>query len=681
MRFGHQLEVPEGLGCLAAGTRYYYCGRSVDHGILLVWFYRAKHEHWRVGYVHMADGLVEKELTRSSPGIRPCKRQYSLPPALFDLEGVNFEELSEHTFSRKQSHQEGVQHRLESIYPLLEHEQEILLASNPLKEIARIQKRLGLASHVQRLQYWFFCYLLHGRNQWSLKPNTHRNGTWSRRTETHASKKFGRPHANGRRRGWSSTFFREQVVESYLSRCGLGKTMASICNAALFEDFGCVTVFNEQGRPQLTHPMNRPFPTYGQFRQIVIDKFGLKQVQLSVYGHARMRNDAVIDEGSYSSHFANALESLEVDAYHCDDHPIASSSNSTMPTLIVARAICGVTGKRLGIGFSLGGERQEAYRAALVSMTMPPEKLAWVYGIPVETLRGHEMVMARSVLSDRGPAGQQSLLDDLEVKFPVKSTTTSYSGQSKPTVESANPRSTALEGAPSFMQSSHTVASMMKREVLRTFAENHCSNIIERLAPSTLHEFHTLSYPATPHFYWKYLSDRLRTCAQNMDWRDAIRAFATHTLFKVEKAGLEWKGVTFSSTVLREGLHEKLMRRGVRSVSGYTLSLVARCVWVEIDGNIFELEPNLRVQTDHEDLLLPLSSLVDIEQVKAEVNSATREAAQASIVHLHKTVKEQTGLALNAGQRRGGAPKKTGSASAEAKALRGVQTGSVRRRA
>ena len=67
--------------------------------------------------------------------------------------------------------------------------------------------------------------------------------------------------------------------------------------------------------------------------------------------------------------------------------------------------------------------------------------------------------------------------------------------------------------------------------------------------------------------------------------------------------------------------------------------------------------------------------------MKAEVNSATREAAQASIVHLHKTVKEQTGLALNAGQRRGGAPKKTGSASAEAKALRGVQTGSVRRRA
>ena len=681
MRFGHQLEAPEGLGCLAAGTRYYYCGRSVDHGILLVWFYREKYAQWRVSYVHMADSLVEKELTRSSPGIRPCKRQNNLPPALVDLEGINFEELSEHIFNRKQSHQESVQHRLESIYPLLEHEQEILQAGNPLKEIARIQKRLGLASHVQRLQYWFFCYLLHGRNQWSLKPNTHRNGTWSRRSDQHAGIKFGRHHADGKRRGWPSTYFREQVIESYLSRCGLGKTMQSICNAALFEDFGCVTVFDDQGRPQLTHPMNRPFPTYGQFRQIVIEKFGLKQVQLSVYGHARMRNDAVVDEGSYSSQYANALESLEVDAYHCDDRPIASTSNSTLPTLIVARAICGVTGKRLGIGFSIGGERQEAYKSALVSMTMPPEMLARVYGIPVEAARGHEAVMARSVLSDRGPAGQQSLLNDLEAKFPVKSTTTSYSGQSKPTVESANPRSTVLEGAPSFVQSSHTVATMMKREVLRALAENHQANIIERLTPSTLHEFHTLSYPATPHFYWKYLSDRLRTCAQSMDWRDAIRAFGTRTQFKVDKAGLEWKGVTFSSQELREGLHEMLMRRGTASVAGYTLSLVVRCVWVEINGNLFEMEPNLRVQSDHEELLLPLSSLVDIEQVKSEVNSATREAAQASIVHLHKTVKEQTGLALNAGQRRGGSPGKTGAASAEAKALRGVQAGNTRRRA
>ncbi|MBH2044157.1 MAG: hypothetical protein I8H87_11690 [Comamonadaceae bacterium] len=681
MKFGQQLEVPEGLGCLAAGTRYYYSGRSAANGILLIWFYISKDKQWRVGYVHMADGLVEKELTRSPPGLRPCKRQIGLPPALVDLEGINCEELSAHTFSRKQSHLDGVQHRLEAIFPLLENEQEILQAPNPLKEIARLQKRLGLATHVHRLQYWFFCYLLHGRNQWSLKPNTHGNGTWSRRADAHAEKKFGRPHANGKRRGWPSTCFREQVIESYLSRCGLGKTMRSICSAALLEDFGCITVFDDQGGPQLIHLTNRPFPSYGQFRQIVIDKFSLKQVQSAVYGQARMRRDAVVDEGSYSSQYGNALESLEVDAYRCDDRPIASTSDSTMPALIAARAICGVTGKRLGIGFSLGGETQEAYRSMLASMAMPAEMLARMYGIPEEVARGHEPCMARSVLSDRGPAGQQSLLNGLEAKFPVKAITASYSGQSKPTVESSNPRSTALEGAPSFMQSSHTVASMMKREVLRTLAENYHTNIIERLTPSALHEFHTLGYPATPHFYWKYLSDRLRTCAQNMDWRDSIRAFATATKFKVDKAGLEWKGVTFSSTKFREGPHEKLIRRGVATVNGFTLSLVVRAVWVEIDGNLNELEPNLRVQSDREELLLPLSSLVDIEQLKSEVNSSTREAAQAMIVRLRKTVKEQTGLPIDAGHRRGGSPKKGGAASAEAKALRGVQAATGRRRA
>jgi len=683
MMCGHQLEVPEGLGCLAVGVRYYFCGRCPSTGVLFAWFYREQKAEgaWRVGYVRLAESLVERELTRSKPGIRPCERQCSLPPALADVEGLNFDELLQTNYTRKKSHDDDVQHRLDALYPLLECEQEILHALNPLKEISRIRKRLGLKSHVHRLQYWFFCYVLHGRNKWSLKPSTQCNGTWSRESEKHAGKKFGRPHANGKRWGWPSVIFRDQVIASYLKRCGNGKTMRSICNAALTEDFGCTTVFDEQGRIQLVHPMNEPFPTYGQFRHIVVSKFGLKEVQTTVYGQARMRRDAVVDEGSYSSQYANALECLEVDAYRCGDRPIASSSDSALPTLVVARAVCGVTGKRLGIGFSIIGERQEAYKSAIVSMTMPAEMLARVYGVPVESLRGHTPTMARSLLSDRGPAGQQSLLDDLEAKFPVKSITASFSGQSKPTVESANPRSTQLEGSPSFIQSSHGVASMMKREVLRTMAENHQSNIIERLAPALVHDFHTLAHPATPHFYWTYLSDRLRTCAQFMDWRDAMRAFGNQTKFVVVKAGLAWKGVTFTSQELRDGLHEELVRKGVEYVSGYTLSLVARCVWVEIRGKLLELEPSLRIQSDMEELLLPLSSLVDLVQERAEVNSATRQAAQASMVQLERTVKEETGFSLNAGQRRGGSPKKTASALAEAKALRGAPSVTTRRRA
>ncbi len=457
--------------------------------------------------------------------------------------------------------------------------------------------------------------------------------------------------------------------------------MRAIFNAALVEDFGCVTVFDEQSCPQLSHPENRPFPSYGQFRQIVVDAFGLKQVQTTVYGQARMRREAVIDVGSYSSQLANALEALEVDAYRCAERPTSQMTNGPLPSLVVARAICAATGKRLGIGFSLGGETQEAYRSMLISMTMPAEKLAQMYGIPVEFARGHEPVMTRSLLSDRGPAGQKSLLSGLEAKFPVKSITASYSGQSKPTVESSNPRSTHLDGAPSFVQSSHSVASMMKREVLRTLGENFQSNIIDRLTPDTIHEFHTLGYPATPHFFWQYLSDRLRTSAQYMDWRDAIRAFGTRSQFNVNKAGLEWHGVIFSSLELKDDIHEKLVRRGISAIAGYTISLVPTLAWIEVDGRLCELEPNLRGQADREDLLLPLSSLVDHERVKAQLQSATREASQASAVHLYKAVKETTGLDFDAGTRRAGLPKKGGTVAAEARALRGIRARNKRRRA
>jgi hypothetical protein len=590
---------------------------------------------------------------------------------LTDLEGMNFNELAALNYERKQSHQEAVNQRLTHLYPLLDRESEILDAPNPLKSISAICRKLGISANRQRMKYWFFCYVLHGRNHWALKPSTHSNGTWSRAQEAHADKKFGRAHANGRRRGFSSQRIREEIINSYLSRCGAGKSMRAIHAGALQGDFGCKIQFDRDGRPYHFHPLNQPFPTYGQFRHVVVQRFGLRQVQETVYGQARMRRDAVVDQGSYSSQLANALESVEVDAYRVEDRPLGGISNDTMPALVVARVLCGVTGKRLGIGFSLGGETQEAYRAAITSMAMPPQLLAEMYGLPPEVVNGHEPVMARSLLSDRGPAGQQSLLENLERKFPIKSITSSYSGQSKPTVESSNPKSVELEGAPSFVQSGHAVGSMMKREVLMMMAENHRSNIIDRLTPSALCDFHRLGYPATPHFYWKYLTDRLRTCAQHMNWRDAIRAFGTKTQFKVDKNGLNWKGVTFTADVLREGLHEMLMRRGVASVNGYTLSLVSRAVWVEVNGVLHQLEPNLRLRFDHEELLMPLSSLTDMGRVKAEVDSATREVAQASLVHLHQVVKEQTGRAFDAGSRRLGAPKKTGTSTAEAKALRG----------
>lgn len=675
MKFGYQLEAPEGLGCLKQGIRYYFAGRGSGQGCLFVWFYQSKSGAWRVGHIHLPESMLEDELNAVVPGIRPCGRQLSLPLGLAELEGMNFNEMSALTFTRKQSHQDAVSQRLEYLYPVLERENEILESHNPLKEIAKIHRKLGTSANIQRLQYWFFSYILHGRNQWALKPSTHMNGTWSRRDDSHNDKKFGRSHADGKRHGWPSAKIHDLVIQSYLQRCGSGKSMKSIHAAALEDEFGCITQYDAIGKPYLIHPKNQPFPTYGQYRYVVISHFGIKQVQESMYGQARIRRDSLVDKGSYSSQFANALESLEVDAYRCDARPLGSLSNDTMPALVVARAICGVTGKRLGIGFSLGGETQEAYRAAIASMAMPPELLASIYGIPLEMVSGHEPVMARALLSDRGPAGQQSLMDDLVRKFPIKSITASHSAQSKPTVEAANPKSTELEGAPSFVQSGHSVANMMKREVLLMLSENNQSNIIERLTPSAIHEFHRLGYPATPHFYWKYLSDRLRTCAQSMEWPDAIRAFGTKTLFKVDKAGLDWKHVTFSSPEFREGLHENLIRRGVSSISGYTLSLVTRGVWVELNGILHQLEPNLKVRSDKEELLLPLSSLVNTDRIRAEVASATREVSQASLVHLHQVVKEQTGNAFDKGNRLLGSPKKARTATAEATALRGGALG------
>lgn len=672
MNFGSQLEVPQGLGGLKSGVRYYYAGRSSARGALLVWFFKALTGEWRVGCLHMNHEILEEELTASPPGLKPCKLQFTLPAAIQDLAGINFNELFVANRKGQPKDKLGAQQRLEAIYPLLDIEDHILGADQPLRLIAQTAKKLGLKTHQHRLQYWFFAFILHSRNLWALKAATQHNGTWSRRDGRHANKKFGRPSLAGARHGWPSALFRDEVIKCYLRHCGLGISMRRIHTRALIEDFGCVVRAEAHGVREIFHPQNKPYPTYGQFRDVVVRNFGLEEVQKAKYGQARMHRAALVDNGSSTEQFANLLENVEVDAYRCADRPLSLHGDRVMPALVVARAICSTSGARVGIGFSLGGEKQEAYRAMLFSMAAPKEVVARLYGIPRQHLDWPMQGMCRSMLSDRGPAGQQSILEELEGKFPVKAITPSYSGQSKPNVESANPRSTQLEGEPTFIASDLNVADMMRREVLRAASENRSTNIVDRLPHHVLYDFHQLGYPATPQAYWKYLEDRLRTSAQPMDFSVAVRAFCMRRDFTVDKTGVRFNGMYFRSAEFTDsGAHQTVVQRGIHTLRGYTLSMVQRYIWAECDGRLFELEACRRTRFDHDDLFIPLSKLEDFARLKAQLASRTRQVADAARSELDVHFNELTGKTIFAGVRkRGSPPKNQGAAAAEAKVIR-----------
>lgn len=651
MHIGVQLDAPDGLGSLTEGTRYYYAGRNAQSGVLLVWFYPTKTSRWRVATIHIDKQLFEKELTASPPGLKKCTQQFNLPPAIRDLEGINFEQLIRASHCEGKAHRDKVEFRLNAIQHLLEQEDQILLSDKPLREIAKLSKKAGSKTNLWDLQYWFFAFVLHARNHWSLKPATYQNGTWSREDPRHADRKLGRPAGEGRRKGWSSLPMRDRITKSYLNFCGTGISMKAIYRRALSEEFGCVVLPSGRDGRQTVHPKNEPFPSYGQYRYVVVQAFGLSEVQTTSYGRERVRRSAVVDKGNTTGRLSNFLESVEVDAYRCEARP-ASYRDETMPELVVARAICVTTGARVGIGFSLGGETKEAYRAMLWSMAVDKKLVAAAYGIPAEHLDWPMTGMCRAMLSDRGPAGQEALISTLEQRIVIKSITPSYTPESKPNVESSNPRSIDPEGVPSFVQSDLHVGGMMKREILRAASENRSVPIVDRLSPEMLTDFHRLALPATPQALWRYLIERLRSNALHLTEDEAARAFLRPCLAAVDKVGVVFNGIHFNSTTFKDsGLHEKFVRRGIEHVKAYTLSLVGRLLWVEADGRLYQLEALRRIRFDFEELNVPLTELEDLARKRKVLESRTKESCESAGVELASIVKMLTGEALSGGTR------------------------------
>jgi hypothetical protein len=386
MYVGIQFEAPEGFGSFRKAVRYYFAGGrtevldglSVDT-VLLVWFAQSslRWQTWRAYTMSVHRQDFEAALTSLPPRLRILPKQFTLPPWLEEVDGVNFDEVEEQRSKmaiRKRSvdpatlaAQRGtcrqqVESRLLKIAAAMEKAAEILVAACPLKAIAATAYQGKKAFHPHRLQLWFFAYVLHGHNQWALKQPTHRNGRWKRGEDGREINKFGRPSLVGTCFGWSSAPMRKGIVAQYLSLCGEGRTMQWIHRTALREHFGCVTVKDVDGNDVWFHPENKAFPSYGQFRYVVVEELGLEFVQTTVYGAARMKSKANANDGCHTAQYANILEELHVDAYFVEERPKCNSTDDPSEPLVVAEAVCVTTGAVVGVGFSLGSETGEAYR-------------------------------------------------------------------------------------------------------------------------------------------------------------------------------------------------------------------------------------------------------------------------------------------------------------------------------
>lgn len=675
MYVGIQFEAPDGYGTFRKGVRYYFAGDRSDGTVLIAWFERNKNV-WRVHLMMPTRSDFEAAIVGKAPKLKRLREQFGLPPWLEKNEGLNFDELEARRYaSKKQTYREQAEKRLFSITPALERALCILDSKDPLCAIAKTRKELEdpSSSHAHRLQVWFFAYLLHGQDIWALKkPTLAYAGTWSRRDDEHRDTKFGRPPLEGNCFGWSSALIREQILKSYLDRCALGKTMVEIHRSAMIEDFGCkVTQIN--GTCEYMHPANKPFPSYGQFRSVVVDELGLFNVQTKLFGAPRIRQKAIVDEGNTTQQYSNILEGLEVDAFYTE-RPTSIFSGDPAEKLAVARAICVATGAVVGVGFSLGAETGEAYRSMLFCMTVPKDYIESLYGLPVGGLNWIMQGLPPNFISDRGPAGFRKLAESLQQAFPIKSIVGSYEGQSKPSVESGHPRDVQTEGAPSYVQSDLNVVQMAQREVSRAAHDNHTSSIYPRLSDQAIHDFCREGRVATPHHLWQYLDERGRSSARRLSLHDAVRAFWTPIPVVVDRHGVRHRHRHYSSPTFRDtGAHRRLVAQNTVELTGYILSLVVICIWVEVDGRLIQVDAVPGSRIDREDMIIPEDELEKTERALASLKSRTRTSTGAAAAKAEADFAAATGKAWDAGRRVFGKPKRvSGTAAHESKVIKGT---------
>ena len=674
--FGAQIRALKPFDSFQEMVRYYYAGDTDDGRVHLVWFSGEKHGR-RVRMITLQRPVFQSYLTDAKVKLKLFDVQLELPEWLTEDEGINFQLIEGNRAKNpKQTIKAQCDTRLLTISVAVERQNEILASADPLAILNKLARNQSATVHPHRFQVWFYAYVLHDEELWALKRARGDTGKWDRRSEAHGDSKFGMPSSDEDNCFNSPSWRVHKTMQNfYLNACDAGVSMRSIWIDFLTEKCKCTEVVDKKGQLTFTRSDGGAVFSYGQFRNCIVKKFGLDAVQITKYGAPRIRLKKTTNDGDYSSQYARILEGFEVDAYFCPDRPKQMLGDGPADPLVVAVGVDPKTSSKTGVGFSVGAENGEAYRAMLFCSVVPRTYTERMYGIPAGHLDGwHVLGYPANFRSDRGPAGHRGLIDDLEAKFPIQSVVPSSEPMSKATTEGGHPRHTKLEGTPTYVLSDLNVVQMMKREVYQARLATFKQNIASKLSDQEIVDFQREGLSATPHDYAGYLLQRLATAGRSMTIERAVRAFWTPIEFKICADGVRHRQRIFTSKeYMDSNVRKKLGTREI-GVSGYCLSAVFAIVWVELDGQLVEVSAKSKSRQDQEDYIMPKDEVEKVDEMRAKVEARTRRSGAAAESQAHRRFEEATNLKWSSGARRSGTPKRgKGMAAQETAVIQGKQ--------
>ncbi|MDH4562882.1 transposase [Pseudomonas sp. BN411] len=667
MIIGSRIIAPEGFRGLKKGMVYYFLlSDSINNRVRFIQFGNSKSG---VQAYLLTVSRVEFEEALEAGKLIEEKGSENYPPWLEPLQGISISELERRRVSKKKTYLEMVDSRYLAIAELVIRRKEILSAENPDAIINAHAKTQKPGQNAQRVRFWFYAYIVFGFDKWVLRPAFHNIGKWDREEKADITK-FGRPSKWGKNHGFSVTSAMKPVIlDGYIKYRSPSKTENEIYNEVITNEFGCISIM-DKGCHSFIHPDGKPYPSFPQYvywiEKLTEDKRAERERARKGQYKYKAKAGA---EGSFAEHLFNLVQRVEFDGYNLVEKLSGITEGSIVDGFCVVRAVCGLSGAVVGIGFSHGKETMEAYKMCLFSMAINKKLFGELFGIKIEQSEWPCVGLSDNIVVDRGPAAG----------FPCKPEITwlgtfelppTYSGQSKATVESSHPKKKKNLDQPTHFHSGLNFVEMAKREIFQVLKDNMSSDASDRMDE----DLYFLGFTPTPLNIWKYYDEKGRTSAIDMNFDEAVRRFLTPHPASIKKDAVYFYGRKYRSIeIMGTGVFDRVARDGHIEVTAYAITMCVRHIWVELEGRLYQLNVVGKASARPGSSDICLQDLIKINEKRLEALALHREERRAVDQYYTDRFRENTGKDWNSGREKvGPAVKNAASQRDEADYLRYV---------
>ncbi|HHF0814909.1 TPA: transposase [Pseudomonas aeruginosa] len=665
MMTGSIIVAPEGYRGFSKNQEYRFLRNDgARNRVLLVLFGEGK-EGMRANLVTLTRGEFESALEQGF--LVEIDDEYAGPPWLQPIWGKSLSQIEEGRKSRKVSYQEIVDDRYMAIKELDDRLEEILASDNPNSIIVAHAK--AHAQNSTRLKFWFYSYIAFGRQVRALLPVYHRIGHWDREAKARTAKKYGRPsRVNGRNSGFNVTSdMKEKILAGFKKHKGEDKTLNQIWRATLVSHFKCKSSGKDKG---FVSPTGEPFPSENQFRDVLFKFSDREELNRDLMGKNLARSKSG-SKGSFSAKLLNVNQRVELDGYNPGMKVSGLEENSAQKAFCWVRAVCGVSGAILGIGFAKANETLEAYKMCLFSMAVRKVKFCSLFGISIEDYEWPCYGLPSDIVVDRGPGA--TLPSFAKIKWlKALEIPPSYSGQSKATVESSHPRSKESQGQPKHFQADFNFVDMAKHAIFQVLKDNLLSDASARMEGELI-EARVEPNPAA---VWAYYSKRGRDSGREMPFEEAAREFLSPQPATIGRDAVYFLHRKYiSKTLVESGAFDRAARRGKIPVKAYVLNACLRHIWIEYEGELLELDVVVPARAAPGSQDISLYELIELNETLLDLKAIAREQKPAKEQELEDRFEVSSGHRWMAGRRKWGPVKRSAASRADESAYRSTHQG------